>query len=165
MISVTVKGVASADQITAFETIVPIDLSKIFLGHLGLPAVIGTKDETGAWNAAGQTRTVCLSDGSEAAERMDGYQHPNSFDYTVSNFTGILRFLAKSAKGKWKFTANSDAQTMIDWQYGFVPRSIFVWPIMWFVAKFLWVGYMRKALSESIKVANECNLTQSSSNA
>lgn len=69
MISVTVKGIANTDQITAFETIVPIELSKIFLGHLGLPAVIGTKDETGAWNEAGQTRTVCLSDGSEASEK------------------------------------------------------------------------------------------------
>ena len=50
----------------AFSHIVPIDLANIFTGFRSLPAVKGMRDQTGTWDAASQSRTVLLSDGSSA---------------------------------------------------------------------------------------------------
>lgn len=50
----------------AFSHIVPIDLANIFTGFRPLPAVKGMRDQTGTWDAASQSRTVLLSDGSSA---------------------------------------------------------------------------------------------------
>ncbi|WP_410210833.1 hypothetical protein [Aquirhabdus sp.] len=99
VIPVIVSIETNVDQVTVFDHIVPIDLTKIFTGYGPLPAVIGTQHQTGAWDAAAQTRTVLLSDDSSAQEQLTGYDHPHYFSYTVSGFTGILRHLAISADG------------------------------------------------------------------
>jgi hypothetical protein len=65
-LAATVNTDVAVSQITAFEYNVPIDLTSIFTGYGPLPAVTGTKNQTGAWDGAGQTRTVLLSDGSSA---------------------------------------------------------------------------------------------------
>ena len=67
-LSATVEATVKADQATAFERIVPIDLASIFTGYGPLPAVTGIQNQMGAWDAAGQTRTVFLSDGSSSQE-------------------------------------------------------------------------------------------------
>jgi len=131
----------------AFETIVPIDLTKIFTGHRFLPAVQSTKDETGSWDAAGQSRTVCLSDGSEAREELVSYSLPKSFSYKVSGFTGSLKYLAESAQGEWRFDKVSEKITHVEWRYAFNPVSILTLPILLIVAKVFWAGYMKKALA------------------
>lgn len=138
-----------ATQVAAFNHIVPIDLTTIFTGYGPLPAVTGTTNQVGAWDATGQTRTVHLSDNSSASERLNEYQHPNYFSYTVSGFTGALRFLATSADGEWWFSSNASGQTQIKWRYAFNARSVFAAPVLWIIANFLWRGYMRKALQLS----------------
>jgi hypothetical protein len=134
-------------QSAIFEHIVPIDLPLIFTGYGPLPAVIGVQNQTGGWNEAGQTRTVTLSDGSTARELLTKYDHPHYFSYTVSDFTGVLRFLAVSANGEWWFETNpsSDA-TSVKWSYSFNSRSMFVTPVLWFITNLLWRGYMNKAV-------------------
>ncbi|MEJ2286832.1 MAG: hypothetical protein P8X85_24955 [Desulfobacterales bacterium] len=87
-------------QAAVFEYIVPIDLPLIFTGYGPLPAVNCAKKQTGGLNKAGQTRTVTLSDGSTARERLTKYDHPHYFSYTVSDFSGVLRFLTISANGE-----------------------------------------------------------------
>lgn len=129
-----------------FDTIVPIDLTKIFQGHVFLPAVIDTKNVTGAWDAAGQSRTVCLSDGSEAQEKLIAYNAPKTFSYEITDFTGSLKYLAKSAEGQWWFEEKSGNVTYVKWRYAFIPVSIFTWLILWVIAKVFWAGYMKKAL-------------------
>jgi len=145
----TVEVSVKAPQAVAFNHIVPIDLTTIFTGFGPLPAVTGTTNQVGAWDAAGQTRTVNLSDGSSASESLNKYQHPNYFSYTVSGFTGALRFLTTSADGEWWFSSNASGQTHIKWRYAFNARSFLAAPILWFIANFLWRGYMRKALQLS----------------
>jgi hypothetical protein len=61
-ISATVEADVRANQAAAFEHIVPFDLTSIFAGYGPLPAVTGTQHQVGAWDTAGQTRTVRLSD-------------------------------------------------------------------------------------------------------
>lgn len=131
----------------AFETIVPINLTTIFTGYKFFPAVIGTRDVTGDWDAAGQTRIVCLSDGSEAQEQLASYHPTESFSYKISGFTGSLKYLAKSAEGEWWFEKVSENSTHVKWRYAFNPVSIFTLPILWIVAKIFWVGYMTNALA------------------
>ena len=99
-LSAIIETIVKADQAKTFEHIVPIDLKTIFTGYGPLPGVKATQDQVGAWNAAGQTRTVNLTDGSSAQELLTKYEYPNYFSYTVSGFTGVLRFLTTSANGQ-----------------------------------------------------------------
>ena len=64
--SATVQTHIKASPALAFQHIAPIDPRALFTGYGPLPAVIGTRDQTGAWDTPGQTRTVALSDGSVA---------------------------------------------------------------------------------------------------
>jgi hypothetical protein len=145
--SATVQVGIAAGQSEVFQHIVPIDLTSIFTGYGPLPAVTGTRNQTGAWDAAGQTRTVILSDGSSANELLTQYDYPRYFSYTVSGFTGVLRFLTTSANGEWWFEHNSVSDaTHVKWRYAFNPCSRLSAPILWFVAHVLWRGYMRQAL-------------------
>ena len=141
--TVSAKVKAPIDQ--TFITIAPIHLPLIFRGYGPLPAVTKTRDQVGDWNAPGQTRTVLLSDNSTLQERLNIYERPATFAYTVSNFTGILNFLVESAEGEWNFTQIGDL-TQIKWVYEFKPKSFLVWPLVAMIAKFLWQGYMNKAL-------------------
>jgi hypothetical protein len=53
----TAIGNTHVDRDSTFCFIAPIDLTTIFRGYGPLPAVVGTTDQTGAWDAAGQSRT------------------------------------------------------------------------------------------------------------
>ena len=128
-----------------FLHIVPIDLASIFTGYGPLPAVTGTERQSGGWDAAGQTRTVLLSDGSSAQERLSAYEALRYFSYTVSGFSGVLRLLLRSADGEWWFES-AGSVTDIRWHYAFNARSWWAAPLVWFIGQALWRGYMRKAL-------------------
>jgi Polyketide cyclase / dehydrase and lipid transport len=143
----TVQTEIAAQQAAVFDHIVPIDLTSIFTGYGPLPAVTGVQNQTGGWDVAGQTRTVTLSDGSSARELLTKYDYPHYFSYTVSDFSGVLRFLTISANGEWWFETNpSSGATDIKWSYAFNARSLFAAPILWLITNVLWRGYMRKAL-------------------
>jgi hypothetical protein len=145
--SAIVETEIAETQAAVFEYIVPIDLSLIFTGYGPLPSVNGVQNQTGGWNKAGQTRTVTLSDGSTARELLTKYDRPDYFSYTVSDFSGILRFLTTSANGEWWFETNpSSMATSVKWSYAFSSRSLFVAPVLWFITSFLWRGYMHKAI-------------------
>ena len=145
--SATVQTEIAAQQTVVFNYIVPIDLAFIFTGYGPLPAVAGTKNQTGAWDAAGQTRTVIFSDGNSASEMMTKYEYPRYFSYTVSDFTGAIGVFAKSANGEWWFDKNpSSGATIIKWRYAFNARSVFTAPVVWMITKTLWRSYMHKAL-------------------
>jgi hypothetical protein len=149
MISSIVSTTVTVDNTQAFSHVVPIDLTSIFRGYGVLPAVIETQSQTGNWDAVGQIRTVHLSDGSYATELLTQYQKPNYFAYVVSNFSGALGLLITRAEGEWWFENCSSCpnSTLIRWNYTFIPKSLFVVPILWVINKFLWAGYMRSVMS------------------
>jgi hypothetical protein len=74
------------------------------------------------------------------------YEHPHYFSYTVSCFTGSLRFLTTSAHGEWWFSGGSSGQTNIKWCYTFNARSVLAVPVLWLITNILWRNYMNKAL-------------------
>ncbi|MEM7469589.1 MAG: polyketide cyclase, partial [Pseudomonadota bacterium] len=63
----------AAPRELSFAHIVPIDLTSIITGYGPLPAVVKVQNQTGAWDGAGQSRTVVLSDGSLAQEILLAY--------------------------------------------------------------------------------------------
>jgi hypothetical protein len=77
------------------------------------------------------------------------YEHPQYFSYTVSELTGVLRFLTTSADGEWWFEPVSEAKTYIKWRYAYHPRNVVTTPLLWLIVNVLWRGYMRKALALS----------------
>ncbi len=149
LLSTIVQTTVTANQAAAFEHIVPIDLTSIFQGYGPLPSVTGTQNQVGAWDTAGQTRTVHFSDNSSAQEILTKYEYPNYFSYTVSNFTSSLRFLTTSANGEWWFSADALGQTHIEWRYEFNARSILAVPVLWVIINMLWRNYMHQALQLS----------------
>lgn len=129
-----------------FVRVVPIDLPSIFRGFGPLPAVVATEEQTGAWDTAGQTRRVRLSDGSTAREMLTDYDPPRYFGYRVSDFSGPLRFLTTGARGEWWFEDEPGRSTALRWRYAFEPRSALARPVLWAIVRPLWRGYMASAL-------------------
>jgi Polyketide cyclase / dehydrase and lipid transport len=118
---VTVEVPSSASPSVAFRVIVPIDLSKVFRRWGPFPAVLGVTGQTGAWDAAGQSRFPQLSDGSTAHERLTQYTAPHSFAYEISEFTNSLGWLVDKIRGEWTMTPDGDG-TVVRWTYSFYPR-------------------------------------------
>jgi len=107
---------------SAFNYILPVELSHIFKKHKNLPAIIKT-DEKEKWFKAGLTRTVYFEDGSTSKETLLTVVPHSSFSYRIENFTSQLRFLAKRIQGDWIFTDLGNGQTKIDWTYKIVPKN------------------------------------------
>ena len=147
--TVVIAGVAT-NQANTFEHIVPINLSSMFTGYGPLSAVTATQNQVGNWDSAGQTRTVLLSDGSSTQELLTKYEYPKYFSYTISDFTGIIRFLATSVNGDWFFSSDARGKTSIKWRYAFNAKSVLAVPVLWLITKVLWRGYMQKALSIAV---------------
>ncbi len=140
----------------AFARVVPIDLPSVFRGFGPLPAIVAVTDQTGSWDAVGQTRTIRLSDGSEAQEALTDYDRPRYFAYRVSDLTGPVRFLTTAARGEWWFEDVPGGATAIRWRYAFEPRSPLARPVLWAVARPLWQGYMYavlRAIKEQVEAA------------
>ena len=151
-VAVTVSAVARADPATAFAAIAPVDLTKIFTGMGPLPAVTATRGQTGAWDHVGASRTVELSDGSEAREAITVYDVPARFAYRLEGFTGPLRHVVGSADGGWWFRPAAGGGTDVRWTYVFVPRARRR-PLVRVVLAPLWRAYARRVLARAIAEA------------
>ena len=155
-VAVTVSGVARTEPATAFAAIAPVDLTRIFTGMGPLPAVVGTHAQTGAWDHVGATRTVELSDRSEAREAITAYDAPAHFAYRLEGFTGPLRRVVEGADGAWWFSAGARGGTDVRWTYVFLPRPGRRWLVRAAVAP-LWRAYARRVLALAIAEAESAS--------
>jgi hypothetical protein len=105
----------------AFDRIGPIDLSRVFTGWGPLPAVSGTRDQTGPWDHVGASRTVLLADGSSAREELVAYNPPYHFGYQLT-FGMPFGAVVSDAAGSWWFAPAGDGLTQVEWTYAFAPR-------------------------------------------
>jgi Polyketide cyclase / dehydrase and lipid transport len=151
-VAVTVESDVRAPLEPAFLAIAPIPLERIFKGLGPLPAVVGTRDQTGEWDHVGATRTVELSDGSTARERITAYAPPSHFAYRVGDLSGPLRLLVAHADGAWWFSEVSGGQTHVRWTYIFEPRPARASLVRAVVAP-LWSRYARQSLAHAISEA------------
>jgi polyketide cyclase/dehydrase/lipid transport protein len=150
-VPVTVQTRTTLSPDDAFRIIVPIDLSLVFKGWGPFPGVRGAKNQTGAWDAAGQSRNPDLSDGSTAVERLTEYTASTSFAYEITEFTNAMKNLVVGVRGEWTFTPDGDG-TLIRWTYEFkpLPRRMFL--LRRLVAP-LWKNYMQDGVDGSARAA------------
>lgn len=108
-----------------------------------LPAVAEVNDQTGGWDAAGQTRTVVMSDGGTFVETLRSATEP-LFAYDLTEFTGFFGLLVAHGHSEWRVVADGDGSS-IAWTYAFTSkpgRGALVAAIV----KLAWGPYMRKVL-------------------
>jgi len=135
----------------AFGIIVPIDLSLVFKGWGPFPGVRGAKNQTGAWDSAGQSRNPDLTDGSTADERLTEYTAPHSFAYEITGFTNAMRRLVAGVRGEWTFTPDAKG-TLIRWTYEFKPLPGRRWILRRIVVP-LWQRYMQQGVEGARRAA------------
>ncbi len=152
-VAITVEGSAQTPRERAFQVIAPIELSTIFPGYGPLPAVVGTRGQTGEWDHVGASRIVELADGSEAREQITSFEAPSHFGYRLGGFTGPLRALVSHADGAWWFADSDGANsTRIRWTYSFQPRVGRATIVRATVGP-LWRRYAQRALALAIDQA------------
>ena len=84
----------------AFHGTLPLPLPEIFGHWYGpIPPIKEVRDQTSAWDAAGQTRIVKLVGGGSAHEELTSVDPPRSFGYTLSDIKGPLAVLVKLVEG------------------------------------------------------------------
>lgn len=126
-----------------FPRLTQHDATKFYPRSGVLPAVVEVRDQTGGWDAAGQTRTVVMSDGGTFTETLRVVTAP-LFAYDLTRFTGFFGALVASARSEWRVVADGDGST-IAWTYAFTAkpgRGVLVGAIV----RFAWAAYMRRVL-------------------
>lgn len=108
-----------------------------------LPAVVGVRDQTGDWDAAGQTRVLALSDGSTVRETLTAVEEPR-FAYDLTDFTGIFGRIVATGHSEWRVTA-AGAGAAIEWTYAFTPKPGWSAAVAALV-RLAWGPYMRRVL-------------------
>jgi hypothetical protein len=101
------------------------------------------RHQTGGWDAAGQTRTLVMSDGGTFVETLRVVTEP-LFAYDLTTFTGFFGTLVDHARSEWRVVADGDGSS-IAWTYAFTAkpgRGLVVAAIV----RLAWARYMRKVL-------------------
>jgi hypothetical protein len=115
----TVTRMAETGVERLFDVIVAEDvLPKVLLRWGPVPAVVGTRENSGPWDTPGSQRTVLLGDGSTAREQVLVWERPARFEYRVDEFTNPLGRLVDHAIGAWLFTGDGDSSSF-QWTYTF----------------------------------------------
>jgi hypothetical protein len=127
-----------------FPVITTHDPARFYPKYGVLPAVVAVRDQTGDWDAVGQTRQLVLSDGGTVVETLTNVAAPDFFGYTLTDFTGLFATLVASARSEWRF-ARVEGGTSIAWTYSFTSRP--GWGVVVAsIVRFAWAPYMRKVL-------------------
>jgi hypothetical protein len=131
----------------AFTGTLPLPLPELFRHWYGpIPPIKQVRDQTGSWEAAGQTRTVLLTGGGSMREQLTGVDPPRSFSYTLTHIKGPMAPLVSHVQGQWRFTA-AGTGTEVTWRWTIHPRSALATPLLPVLGR-LWHGYARRALEE-----------------
>lgn len=141
-VATTVKRQVAEPRGALFARFIPVRLEDILRGYGPVPAVTHTSGQTGPWDVVGSSRTVHLSDGSTATERVTLCETPATFGYTVGGFTNPVRFLAREARGTWVFEESGEVR----WTYAFEARSVFAAALLFPIVRIFWRGFMRRGL-------------------
>jgi hypothetical protein len=131
----------------AFHRTLPVPLTEIFSRRHGLfPSIKEVRDQTGAWDAAGQTRTVVMADGGSTREELTSVDPPRSFGYRLGDATGPMALLVDHVLGEWTFTPVADG-TEVTWRWDIHPRSALSALALPVFGR-MWKGYARQALRD-----------------
>jgi len=129
-----------------FEIAAGMDPRALIRNHGLLPGIIETLGHDAPWSAVGQKRRHVLSDKSSISEMLTAFNLNTTFAYDLTDFTGVFAALVRDARAEWHFTKLGQAKTQIDWTYFFQSTNAIAEPLLWFIVKLLWPGYLRAAL-------------------
>ena len=140
-----------------FATAAGMDPRVLIRPYGPLPGIDGVEGHEGPWSAPGQRRRYVLSDKSSVNEELTGFTRDHTYAYAVNGFSGLFSALAREARAEWHFTKISAGKSQIDWTYFFTPSGPVAEPVLWFVVKMLWPGYLRAALARVKEKAESAN--------
>lgn len=141
----TVFRTAAVEVETLFDVVVAEDVLPHVLHRWGpIPAVVGTQALTGPWSRTGSERTVLLSDGNTARERVLVWERPARFEYQLDSLTGRFGRLFDHAFGSWTFAATGDGRSRLRWTYTFYVPGVLAAGVMQIVAWSAWARYMEQ---------------------
>jgi Polyketide cyclase / dehydrase and lipid transport len=129
----------------AFHPMLVMPLTDIFTRWYGpIPPIKEVRDQTGGWDAAGQSRTVLLTGGGSMHEELTNVDPPRSFSYRLSEVSGPMSILVDHVLGEWVF-APRDGGTELTWRWTIHRKSpLTAWALPVFGG--LWKGYARQVL-------------------
>jgi hypothetical protein len=131
----------------AFARTMPIPLTDICSQWYGLfPPIKEVREQSGDWDAAGQTRVITMVGGGSLREHLTSVDPPRSFGYTLSGITGPMAPLVSKIEGKWSF-APAGTGTNVTWQWTIHPKSDLTARLLPIVGK-MWQGYARVTLEK-----------------
>jgi hypothetical protein len=129
----------------AFAGTLPLPLTRIFNRWYGpIGPVKEVRDQTGEWEAPGQTRVVMLTPSGSMREELTSVDPPHSFGYALTGITGPLGLVVGRADGQWVFTPSGPATT-VTWRWNIHARSALAAPLLPVLGR-LWKGYARQSL-------------------
>jgi hypothetical protein len=138
------EGFAPAKPDRTFAILTPSDPTRFYPRFGPIPAIVRVDDQTGDWDAVGQSRRLTLSDGGTLIERLKVVDPPRRFAYQLTDFTGFFGSLVAFAEAEWDFDANVEG-TRIRWTYTFHAQPKRGW-IVRLVVVLWWGRYMRRVL-------------------
>lgn len=134
-------------QADVFRDMVPMPLPELFSKWYGpIPPIKETRDQTGDWDAVGQSRTVVLVGDGSMHEQLTSFDPPSAFGYTLSDIKGPLSPLVDHVDGVWLFEPIGNG-TNVTWRWTIYPRSALTAPLLPVFGR-LWKGYARQSLAE-----------------
>ena len=137
-------------QQDVFRDMVPMPLPDLFRKWYGpIPPIKAVRNQSGDWDAVGQSRTEVLVGGGSMREQLTTYDPPHSFGYTLSDVKGPLSPLVGRVDGEWIFETIASG-TNVTWRWTIHPRSGLTAPLLPVFGK-LWKGYARQSLEELAK--------------
>ncbi len=146
-VQTSVAVIVNAGLDAVFETAAGMDPRALIRPYGPLPGIVDVEGHDAAWSAPGQRRRYRLSDNSSVSEELTGFCRGQTYAYAVTGFTGLFAALAREARAEWHFTRVGAGKSQIDWTYFFTPAGPVAEPLLWFIVKTLWPGYLRAALA------------------
>jgi len=137
--------VASASRTQTWNVATPLTPVGFYPKSGLLPAVIEVRNQTGKWDAPGQTRQLMLSDGGWVIEHTMNVEPNDFFAYNLTDFQKVFGALVDHARAEWTFT-DVPGGTNIRWSYTFVPKNSLAKPVLAAIVRLLWGPYMRRVL-------------------
>lgn len=139
-----VEGFAPAKPDRTFAIMTPSDPTRFYPRFGPIPAIVRVEDQTGAWDAVGQSRKLIFSDGGTVIERLKVVDPPRRFAYQLTDFTGFFSTLVAFADAEWDFDASVEG-TRIRWTYTYHAQPQRGWIVRALVAV-VFSRYMKKVL-------------------
>ena len=123
----------------------PMDLPRLFDKWYGpIPPIKAVRDQTGAWDGVGQTRTIELAGGGRARETLITVDAPREFGYQLTDIAGPMALLMDHVDGTWLF-APAGTGTLVTWRWALHPKSALSAPALPVFGR-LWRSYAARAL-------------------